>query len=69
LLEFLAYAGDFTGLVFNTLAEFNQDITAWLGNCNNGLCEFEEFNCETFCVPPIQFPPYVFDNRGRRPQA
>jgi hypothetical protein len=62
LLEFLAYAGDLSGLVSNSLDEFNNDIERWLDNC--GVCELESFECETFCVPPIQFPPYV---SGRTP--
>ena len=57
LLEFLAYAGDLSGLVSNSLDEFNRVIGEWLDGC--GVCELESFNCQTFCVPPIQFPPYV----------
>ena len=57
LLEFLAYAGDLTGLVSNSLQEFNGDIQEWLDGC--GVCELENFGCETSCTPPIQFPPYI----------
>jgi hypothetical protein len=67
LLEFLAYAGDLTGLVSNSLAEFNGDIREWLQGC--GVCEIEEFNCETSCTPPIQFPPYVTARVLPRPPA
>lgn len=63
LLEFLAYAGDLTGPVGNTLEPFNDTISAWLEGC--GVCEIEDFICETSCTTPIQFPPYITDNSIR----
>jgi hypothetical protein len=47
LLEFISLNGS-----ANQLA---QVVEAWLAGC--GVCEFEQYNCETNCEIPIVFPP------------
>ena len=37
------------------LAAFNEATQLWLDDC--GVCEFDEFGCETSCEVPIAFPP------------
>ena len=37
-----------------SLTAFNDATVAWLGGC--GVCEIEDFGCETDCVVPITFP-------------
>jgi hypothetical protein len=36
------------------LDEFNDVTEAWLSGC--GVCEIENFGCETECNVPITFP-------------
>jgi hypothetical protein len=45
------------------LSEFNDVTTEWLTAC--GVCEFDNFTCETECIVPIIFPP--LPPRGFRP--
>jgi len=36
------------------LTQFNSVTTTWLDDC--GVCEIENFGCETVCIVPITFP-------------
>jgi hypothetical protein len=45
------------------LIAFNQATSFWLDNC--GVCEIENFSCETECEVPVEFPPLPL--RGERP--
>ena len=43
--------------------QFNEVTKKWLEGC--GVCELEQFGCETKCEVPIQFPPLPV--RGKKP--
>jgi hypothetical protein len=45
------------------LTVFNEATAEWLDNC--GVCEIENFGCETECTVPIQFPPIPLKRKDR----